>query len=235
MRIAAALILSIASMLVANGAEISAGRWEGAAQIPGLELTLIVDLAQEASAWRGAITIPQLGLRGSELTEIGVKGSELTFAVKSVLDDKQAGPARLKGHLSADGSLTGDFSQAGNTAPFKLVKTGEAQLEKPARSTAIGKEFEGVWKGGYQLLGYPRTVTLTLRNRGTEGAAAEFIIVGRKENNLPVSLITQEGSFLSVNSEETGLSFEGRLENNELQGTIIQGPIEVGLTLERAK
>ena len=65
--------------------------------------------------------------------------------------------------------------------------------------------------------------------------SAEFVIVGRKENNLPVDLITQQGSFLSVNSQETGLSFEGRLENNELHGTIIQGPIEVAVTLQHAK
>ena len=232
---AAAVIIFLASVLVANADEISEGRWEGAAQVPGLELSLIVDLTRGASSWSGAITIPQLGVRGAELANVGVTGSELAFAIKSALADKETGPARFKGHLTADGRLTGDFAQAGNTAPFNLVKTGPAQIEKAAQSTAIAKEFEGVWKGGYELLGYPRTVTLTLRNRGVEGASAEFVIVGRKENNLPVDLITQQGSFLSVNSQETGLSLEGRLENNELHGTIIQGPIEVAVTLKRAK
>jgi hypothetical protein len=234
MRAAAALIF-LASVLVANADEISEGRWEGAAQVPGLELSLIVDLTRGASSWSGAITIPQLGVRGAELANVSVTGSELTFAIKSALADKETGPGRFNGHLTADGRLTGDFTQAGNTAPFNLVKTGPAQIEKAPQSTAIAKEFEGVWKGGYELLGYPRTVTLTLRNRGAEGASAEFVIVGRKENNLPVDLITQQGSFLSVNSQETGLSFEGRLENNELHGTIIQGPIEVAVTLKRAK
>lgn len=234
MRAAAALIF-LASMVVANADEISEGRWEGAAHIPGTELSLIVDLTRGASGWSGAITIPQFGVRGAELANVGVTGSELSFAIKSALADKETGPARFNGRLTADGRLTGDFTQAGNTAPFNLIKTGPAQIEKAPQSTAIAKEFEGVWKGGYELLGYPRTVTLTLRNRGAEGAGAEFVIVGRKENNLPVDLITQQGSFLSVNSQETGLSFEGRLENNELHGTIIQGPIEVAVTLKLAK
>jgi len=231
----AAALIFLASVLVANADEISEGRWEGAAHIPGLELSLTVDLSRGAPGWSGAITIPQLGVRGAELANVGVTGSEVTFAIKSALADKDTGPARFDGHLTADGRLAGDFTQAGNTAPFNLVKTGPAQIEKTPQSTAIAKEFEGVWKGGYELLGYPRTVTLTLRNRGVEGARAEFVIVGRKENNLPVDLITQQGSFLSVNSQETGLSFEGRLENNELHGTIIQGPIEVAVTLQRAK
>ena len=230
----AALIL-LAPILTATAAEISEGRWEGAAHVPGLELTLIIDLTSGGSGWSGAITIPQLGVRGAELTDIVVSGSDLTCAIKSALADKQTGPARFKGHLSANGDLTGDFTQAGNTAPFVLAKTGLPQIEAPARSTAIAKEFEGVWKGSYELLGYPRTVSLKLHNRGAEGASAEFVIVGRKENRLPVNLITQQGSFLSVNSGETGVSFEGRLENNELHGTILQGPLEIPVTLQLAK
>src|SRR5262249_37067657 len=162
----------------------------GAAHIPGLELTLIVDLTR-APDWSGTITIPQLDLRDAELAKVSVISSELTCEIKSALADKQSGPARFKGHLSADGKLSGDFTQAGNTAPFNLAKTGRAQIEVAPRSTAIGKEFEGVWKGGYELLGYPRTVTLKLSNRGAEGASAEFVIVSRKENNIPVDLITQ--------------------------------------------
>jgi hypothetical protein len=47
-------------------------------------------------------------------------------------------------------------------------------------------EIEGEWKGGYELFGYPRKVTIKMKNRGAEGGTAEFFIVGRKENKLPV-------------------------------------------------
>ena len=227
-------LLLFASILAANADQTLQGRWEGIANIPGMELQLTVDLDNQASGWTGAVTIPQLGLKGAELSDIQVKGSEFDCAIKTALADKQAGPARIKGHLSGEGKLTGDFLQAGNTAPVSLSKVGPPQIELAPRSTSIAKEFEGVWKGGYELLGYPRRVTLTLRNPGEAGATAEFVIVGRKENILPVDLITQHGSFLSVNSTETGLSFEGQLENHELQGTILQGPLEIAVTLQHA-
>jgi len=73
-------------------------------------------------------------------------------------------------------------------------------------------------------------------NRGAEGAALEFTVVGKRVNNVPVSLITQEGDFLTVNSAEFGMTFEGRLkkETGEIRGTIVQGPLESPLSLRRA-
>ena len=71
-------------------------------------------------------------------------------------------------------------------------------------------------------------------DRGPEGATAEFVIVGRKENKLPVDRIVQQGEFVTVDSHETGLSFEGRARKGEIQGTIFQGPLEIPVTLRRA-
>ena len=107
-------------------------------------------------------------------------------------------------------------------------------MEIPPRSTAIAKEIEGEWKGGYELQGYPRKVTIKLQNRGPEGATAEFVIVGRKENKLPVDRVVQQGEFVTVDSHETGLSFEGRARKGEIQGTIFQGPLEIPVTLRRS-
>ena len=117
--------------------------------------------------------------------------------------------------------------QAGNTAPFALQKRDRRRWKFPPRSTAIAKEIEGEWKGGYRAFGYPRKVTIKLQNRGPEGATAEFVIVGRKENKLPVDRVVQQGEFVTVDSHETGLSFEGRARKGEIQGTIFQGPLEI--------
>jgi hypothetical protein len=50
---------------------------------------------------------------------------------------------------------------------------------------------------------------------------------------LPVDHVAQEGEFITIDSHETGLSFEGRARKGEIQGTILQGPIEVPVTLRR--
>jgi len=224
----------LASVTVGRAEEFASGRWEGSVQIPARELKLVVDLAQDShGSWIGSIIIPGLGLKGALLTEIAVKDSGASFAIKTA----RGLQATFKGNLNADGTLAGDFVEAGNTAPFVLKKTGPAQVEALPRSTAISKELEGEWKGEYELFGSPRKVTIKLVNRAAEGAAAEFVIVGRNAKNLPVDLVTQEGDLLTIDSHESGISYEGRFEKptNEIKGTFIQAGIELPLVLRRAK
>jgi hypothetical protein len=203
-------------------------------QIPGRELTLVVDLAQDShGSWIGSIIIPGLDIKGALLTEIAVKDSSTSFAIKTA----RGLQATFKGNLKPDGTLAGNFVEAGNTAPFVLRKTGAPQVEVLPRSTAISKELEGEWKGEYELFGSPRKVTIKLVNRGAEGAASEFVVVGKNTKNLPVDLVTQEGNLLTIDSHESGISYEGRFEKatSEIKGTFIQAGIELPLVLRRAK
>jgi hypothetical protein len=230
-----AFILLLASAFISRADENAAGRWEGTVQIPGRQLMLVIDLAAESGGggWQGSITIPGLGIKGAPLSDIALKGSGIVFSIKGALADQRTGPAKFNARFVGDGKLAGDFVQAGNTAPFELEKTGPPHAEISLRSTAVAKEIEGEWKGGYELQGYPRKVTIKLQNRGPEGATAEFVIVGRKENKLPVDRVVQQGEFVTVDSHETGVSFEGRARKDEIQGTIFQGPLEIPVTLRR--
>jgi len=236
LRLIAAILF--ASAVLCQAAESAAGRWEGSAQVPGGELKLILDLAEESGqGWIGSIIIPGFGVKGAPLVDLKGQGSDLAFAIKGVLGNEGAGQAEIRAHLTADGHLSGDFVQGGNTAAFTLKKTGPAQVELPPQSTAVRKELEGEWKGEYELNGYARHVTMKFANRGAEGAAVEFVIVGKKTNNVPVSLVTQEGDFLFLKSNEFGITYEGRFrkESGELNGTFTQGPFELPLVMRRAQ
>lgn len=229
-----AAVSYFAAIYVSFSAEPLAGRWEGMVHIPANEQTLVVDLSADSNGtWSGAITMPGLGLKGLPLKDIVVKGDEATFVTKVV--PGRGLEATFKGHLSGNGSLTGDFVQGGNTAAFELKQIGPPQVELPPRSTALSKELEGEWQGEFQLFGYPRKVTLKLTNNGDRVGAAEFVVVGKRVNNLPVDLVTQEGSLLTVHSHETGITFEGRFrkDGNEIRGMFSQGPIEMPLVLHR--
>jgi hypothetical protein len=231
------LVILFASAFNSRAQSLPSGHWEGLIQIPGCELTAVVDLGQDsAGAWTGSITLPGLSVKGAVLNEISTKASEVGFAIKDALGAQQGGAARFNGRLSGAGEITGTFLQGGNSAPFRLSKTGPAQVELPIRSTAVRKELEGEWKGDYELTGYTRHVTIKLSNRGADGATADFVIVGRKVNNLPVDLVTEEGNLLTVESHATGLGFEGRFDqgSGQLKGTIMQGPLEVPLNLTRS-
>lgn len=226
----------LASAAVCQAAENAAGRWEGIAQIPGQELRLVVDLSDEGGKdWCGSIIVPGFGIKGAPLVDLHVRGGDLTFAIKGAFGNERSGRAELQAHLTPDGHLAGDFKQGGNTAPFTLAKTGPPQVDLPLRNTAVAKEMEGEWKGDYEMMGYARHATMKFSNRGAEGAALDFVIVGKKVNNVPVSLVTQDGDFVTVKSEEFGITFEGRFvkASGELKGTLSQGPMEAPLVLKK--
>jgi hypothetical protein len=208
------------------------GRWSGKIQIPGQELVLVVDLAHGAD-WNGSVTLPGLNVKGAPLTEITVQGTDISFGIQA-MTGPSVEPPKIRARLN-EKKLVGDFLQGGNTARFTLEKIGPPQVEEQPRSTPVAKEFEGEWNGGYELLGYPRKVTLKLQNHAPQPASAEFVIVGRRVNNLPVDQIAQQGTFITIQSSAFGLTYEGRLENGEIHGTVLQGPIEVALVLRRPK
>ena len=234
MRLFALVLLGSAALC--SAAESAAGRWEGVAQVPGQDLRLIVDLSDEGGkGWGGSIIIPGFGIKGAELADLHVAGGDFAFVIKGALGNERAGRAELQGHLTAAGHLAGDFKQGGNRAPFVLTKTGPAQVELPPRSTAVAKELEGEWKGDYEMMGYARHATMKFSNRGAEGAALEFTIVGKKVNNVPVSLVTQDEDFVTVKSDEFGITFEGRFNKaaGEIKGTLSQESLEAPLVLRR--
>ena len=222
------LILIVAAALPCRAEDVISGRWEGTAQIPDDELTVVVDLAQENSAWVGSIIMPGLGLKGVPLTDIKVQPPDVNFAVKGALG------IQLKLRLDANNKLAGNFEQAGNRAPVTLQKTGPPQIEYPLRNTPVEKELEGEWKGDYETLGNTRHVSIKFANH-PDGATADFVIVGRKHNVLPVDLVVQEGDLVTVDSHEMGFSFEGRLRDGKLTGAIRQAAMETPLVLVHAK
>jgi hypothetical protein len=189
---------------------------------------VVVDLSQENGAWVGSIIIPGLGLKGVPLTDIQVQLPDVNFAVKGTLG------VQLKLRLDANNKLAGNFEQAGNRASATLQKTGPPQVEYPRRNTPVAKELAGEWKGDYEMLGYTRHVSIKFAN-DPAGATAEFVIVGRKHNVLPVDLVTQEGDLVTVDSHEMGFTFEGRLRDGKLTGAIRQSATETPLVLIRAK
>jgi hypothetical protein len=221
-------ILIVAAALPCRAEDAISGRWEGTARVPDDELTLVVDLAQLNGAWVGSIIIPELGVKGTPLDEIKVQPTDVNFAVKGPLG------IQMKLRLDTNNKMAGNFEQGGNRAPASLQKTGPPQVEYPPRSTPVTKELEGEWKGDYEMLGYTRHVSIKFANH-PDGATADFVVVGRKHNVLPVDLVTQEGDLVTVDSHEMGFSFEGRLRNGKLTGAIRQGAMETPLVLVRAK
>lgn len=232
------MIIALLSWLPALGiaAPTPEGRWQGTVQIPGRELRVVVDLWESsAGVWTGSITLRGLGVKGGALSGIVVNGAEVAFDAAHALGSPTHRPPSFRAHLDSADAMTGRMRQGGNEANFALARTGPAQVEAPPRSTPVSRALEGQWNGEFELGGYPRQVTISIENHGEAGATAQFAIVGKRNNVLPVELVIQDGVLLRIESPATQINFEARLaeDGGELRGILELGPTELPLTLRR--
>jgi len=93
----------------------------------------------------------------------------------------------------------------------RLSKTGPPQVEYPPRNTPVAKELEGEWKAITKCSVTPVMCRSSLANH-PDGATADFVVVGRKHNVLPVDLVTQEGDLVTVDSHEMDSVSKGDCE-----------------------
>ncbi|MGD2108133.1 MAG: serine hydrolase [Phycisphaerae bacterium] len=107
-----------AASLLASGDDDLAGHWAGTISLPGTELEIDVDFKTGESGWEGNISIPMQGAKDLPLGDVTVEGGRVSFAIAGV-----PGEPKFAGELSDDGvSITGEFTQAGVSATFKLEK-----------------------------------------------------------------------------------------------------------------
>ncbi|HTS85998.1 MAG TPA: hypothetical protein VMG61_12895 [Usitatibacter sp.] len=210
------------------------GRWSGAAQVPGREVRLVVDLARDGEgAWTGSLIIPGFDVKGAPLGNIRVEGDKLSFDAGDALG---AAPDNATFTATIDGpSMRGELRQAGNAAPFALTRTGAAQVDPARRSTAVARETEGRWIGEYEMNGYPRHVTVDIANHAGAPASVDFVVVGKATTKVPVDFVSEAEGMLRLESSAYRITFEGRVDpaQGRIVGTFENGPFELPLTLRR--
>lgn len=131
-----ALIACAAAFAQAPAPLPAAGHWEGAIQLPGAELKVMVDLEATKEGWKGRISIPQQGAKDLALKDVKVEGRAVSFVLPGIPGD----PA-FKGEISADGAtLAGTFSQGGQALPFSLAR----ELKGADKARAALKDFDAV-------------------------------------------------------------------------------------------
>lgn len=226
-----ALLLSAAAPAWADPAW--QGRWEGEADLAGLPMALVLDLAPAAGGgWVGSLTLPGRWMKGAPLRAVAAGAAGLQIELPSALGAGGAIELRPQGGLMA-----GEWRQGGHRAALRLVRTGEAQVDLPERGTPVDAALVGRWEGRYELGGYARQVTLTLAHgAGGDAAQATLVIVGKRRSEVPVDLVQQGARWLRVVSGEAGLALELRwpAADGVLRGQLVQGPLHADLSLRRA-
>ncbi|HSS26965.1 MAG TPA: hypothetical protein VLL50_03370 [Usitatibacter sp.] len=231
-RAALVVFLSLAAVAAAAPPE---GRWAGHAQLPGRSLPLVVDIAPGPSGgWIGSLTIPGQNIKGAELAQIALDGDRIAIDGGTVLSLPAGGggvtfKARVEGT-----AIVGEMDQAGNKAPFRLVRTGPAQVDQAARSAPVASSTQGRWIGEFELGGYPRHVTLDIANDGANKPKVELVVVGKQVSRLPIDLVNEEEGILHIESRLYGTTLEARVSADRMEGTLEVGANEIPILLRRS-
>lgn len=139
------------------------GRWQGAIEIQGIELTIGVTFTTAPQGLAATIDIPQQGAKSLVLTNVSFAPPKVHFELPAGL-----GLAVFEGALK-DNMITGTFQQGTSAGTF-TIKRGAAASAPPAEKLPYATD-EVVIKNGDVTLGG----TLSLPANGTPLPALVFI------------------------------------------------------------
>ena len=208
----ALLIASLALMnlsVSAQPAPVPAAHWEGEIQAPEKDVPISVDLAKNSKGeWAGSASIPNLGVTDAPLVELSVKGQVVHFGMGLAHDS-------FDGKLSEDGnSLAGTATSDQGSAPFRLRRSGEANVKIPPPSTPLSKEFVGAWEGTLNVSGQSLRAALRLTNTAAGSAAGTLTSVDQGGQEFPITTITQKDNQLRFEIQMIRGKYAGTLDAN---------------------
>ena len=231
-----ALPLSAALLMTAaQAAPDPSGRWEGAAEIPGVPLPLVVDLSRTPTGvLQGSVILPGRAVKGAPLQAVTSTEAGLGFGLAAAFNAPAESAPQVNLRWRADGSLAGEWLQAGLSAPLRLQRSGGPQVDLPIADTALTPALLGRWVGRYELGGYPREVTLTLSNGPAGLGAGELVVVGKRRTELAIDHVVQGREFLTLKASSANYRIEGHYTADRIEGQVSQGPFEAAIVLRRA-
>ena len=165
------------------------GHWEGAIDLPGTKLAVLVDLALENGRWSGKISIPQQGAKDLPLVKVEVAGENVSFAIADV-----PGDPTFRGKALADGkTIAGQFTQGGKSLPFSLERRSPpsetakdalaglddwatkamASFEVPGMSVVVVKGGKVALAKGYGLRDREKRLPVTTKTLFAIGSATK--------------------------------------------------------------
>lgn len=205
------LFVVFSSISIAQTKVSPAGHWEGSIKLPTGELKVTVDLDRDAKgAWVGDLDIPDQGVKELPLRDLSVSGESVNFG----LPGGQGNPM-FKGKLSADGtSLSGEFAQAGNSAPFSLKRTGEAKVSVPFGIPAVPEKFTGKWQGQLDSSVGPMRLYFNISNKD-DSAVGTIDSPDQGAVGIPVSLISASENSLKIEVKFIPAGYNGKLSADE--------------------
>lgn len=228
------------SLLIAGGVHADSGappdatgRWQGAIELPGTQLDIVVSLSRTTDTWSGSIDIPAQGLAGFALSNVTVAGDEIHFEMAGV-----PGLPTFHGTLAAAaGEIVGTFRQGGQTFPFVLsrLEAQDAVADQPSMPKATsGNDAVGHWLG--VLTAGSMKLRLALQIQAVDGSGLRAKLDSLDQaTEVPVAGVEVEGRVVRLDVPAAGASYRGSLspDGESIEGTWEQAGRLLPLTFLR--
>lgn len=199
-----------------------AGQWEGSISIPGSPFDMAATFTPNGAAWTGTIDIQ--GAKGVPLGGIAITGESIAFEMTGV-----PGMPTFKGMIAADGkSIAGNFSQSGQTFPFKLQRPVPAEIVN-------GEKLVGIWEGTIPVGGRPIRLVFKVTKPATGPIVATFASPDQGSPEFSVTRLGFKDSAVRFTVPDIQGGFEGKLDaaGTAISGSFTQGGVTQPLVLKK--
>jgi hypothetical protein len=224
--IAAALLVVTAAVTHAQSID-PTGHWKGSLEIPNNPMDFEMDLGRNArgeligtlTAGVDHVTLP--------LLNVTLQGSAIAFYGRT---DQQ-----FHAELLQNGkTLSGSASLGGYELSFSMTRSGEATIDPPPTSAAVGKDLEGLWHGALSAGGRTLRVALTIENQADGTSLAHSVSLDEGGLTMP-AVVSQSGRSVKIETRGVITAFVGTLNaaGTELSGTWTQGATSLPLAMTR--
>jgi len=222
-------LLFCAASAFAQPAGNPSGHWEGQIEIPDHVLTMSVDLAMgPTGTWAGSLSILHSSTVDVPLDTVTIDDGVVGFTASL------PGKTSFDGHLSANGrELSGTAANESGGVPFRLTRTGEADVKLPPPSSRLVKAFEGTWEGTLDVDGQTRRVRVKLSASVDGTATAVLISVDKGNLEIPVTTVTLHDQEVQLDARAISGRFRGTLgAYGAIAGEWMEGHMRFTLTLK---
>lgn len=109
------ILLAAMLCFIAATAQDITGQWNGALNIQGTQLRLVLHISKSEAGFSSTMDSPDQGANGIPVTSTAFENATLKFEIANL-------QAKYEGLLSADGIITGTFTQGGQSFPLVLSR-----------------------------------------------------------------------------------------------------------------
>ena len=213
------------------------GFWRGAIEVPSAAIEVAIEITRADGGWGAVVYVPAQGIRAVDMIDVAIEGGSVKCGIPGV-----AGQPTFAGQLSEDGLiLAGDFSQGGQSLPFRLTR-GEKPPEFEEDVYALfeqagvaGPGLAGIWRGLLESAPHRFRLVLHLAEKADGSVAGTIDTLDQDAEGLPLDGVEVDDRTIGFTLSVVGAAFRGSLSEDgaELTGQWRQGSQVLSVTFKR--